>query len=284
MGTASARSLGAALRKLRTERDNPLTLDEVAQHFEWHKSKLSRIERGLTAAPIREVRGLINYYEVEDQDLVDAMLRLAQGGRRGSWIHGYRDVMPRQFAAYLGLEAEAASLHAWQPNLVPGLLQTAGYARALVLAWKPGKNDVQAAQLVEARMERQAILRGPDAPVLHAIIGEGALHRMVGGTQVMGEQLARLAEVAERPNVRLQVVPNSAGAYTPEECGFQMLRFADSAAGDVVCVDLLTRTLYVDDRGEVEQYRDAWEDVLGKAAPQRDSLKMIKAAAEETGP
>ena len=288
MGSASNRSLGAALRKIRVgtgdERNPQRTLDEAAAHIRAHKSKISRIERGLTSATPRDVRDLLSFYAVEDQELIDAMVKLAQGGRRGNWWTDYRDITPRQFTQYLGLEGEAASLHSWQPNLVPGLLQTAGYAHALVLAYRQGRNASEAARLVEARMERQTILQGPDAPVLHAIVGEAALHRLVGGKQTMHEQLDHLLEVASRPNVQMQVLPYSAGAYTPEEGGFQVLRFADSAAGEVVCVDLLTRTLYVDDTGEVEQYRDAWEDVLGKAAPHQESIRMIKAAAEEMGP
>ncbi|MEU4155661.1 helix-turn-helix transcriptional regulator [Actinoplanes sp. NPDC026670] len=273
------------MRKLRVgegdERNPQWTLDEAAASFDGHKSKLSRIERGLTAAAPRDIRALLAFYGVEDAELTEALLTLARGGRRGNWWTDYRDVLPRQFTAYLGLEAEAEALLAWQPNVIPGLLQTAGYARGLVLAHRQRKNEEEATRLVEARMERQAILQGPNAPLLQAIIGEGALHRMVGGRQVMHEQLTHLAEVAEQPNVQVQVLPYSAGAYTPEEGGFQVLRFADTAAGEVVCVDLLTRTLYVDDKGEVLQYRDAWEDVLGKAAPHQESIRMIMAAAEE---
>ncbi|GLY00210.1 hypothetical protein Acsp01_05890 [Actinoplanes sp. NBRC 101535] len=98
---------------------------------------------------------------------------------------------------------------------------------------------------------------------------------------MMHEQLARLAEAADQPNVQVQVLPYAAGAYMPEVGGFQVLRFADSEAGDVACVEILGRTLYLDDRAEVELYRDAWEDVREKAAPHRESLDLIRAAAEE---
>jgi transcriptional regulator with XRE-family HTH domain len=285
MGTASARSLGLALRKIRIgtgdERSPQWTLEEAAASIRAHKSTVSRIERGLVAASPKDVKALLGFYGVEDQELTESILSLAKAGRRQNWWADYRDIIHPQFRQYLGLEAEAASLHSWQPNIIPGLLQTAGYARALVTAFQRGKNAEEATRLVEARMERQTLLQGRDAPILQAIVGEAVLHRVIGGRQVMQEQLARLAEAANLPNVQVQVVPYSAGAYIPEVGGFQVLRFADSEPGDVVCVEILGRTLYLDDRAEVELYRDAWEDMLGKAAPQRESLELIRVAAEE---
>ncbi|WP_436521424.1 helix-turn-helix domain-containing protein [Actinoplanes sp. HUAS TT8] len=283
MGGASSRSLGAALRKLRTEHKPPLTMEEVANQFGWHKSKVSRIERGISTIPPRDVRALVAFYGVEDVELIDAMVKLAAASRHRNWWHRYTDVLPRQFATYLGLEGEAASMHSWEPVLVPGLLQTESYARALIAIHRTGQNDAETDRRVEARMERQALLRGPGAPNFHAIIGENALHQMIGGRQVMGEQLRHLAETAERSNVTVQVVPWSAGACMPMEGGFQILRFADSAAGQVICIDLRMTTIYLDDPAEIDGYRDAWEDVLAKALPPNDSLRIIKAATTEGG-
>lgn len=285
MGTASARSLGLALRRLRIgtgdERSPQWTLEEAAASIRAHKSTVSRIERGLVAANPKDVEALLEFYGVEDQGLTESILGLARAGRRQNWWADYRDIIHPQFRQYLGLEAGAASLHSWQPNIIPGLLQTAGYARALVIAFQRGENAEEATRLVDARTERQAILQGGNAPIFQAIIGEAALRRVIGGRQVMHEQLAHLAKATDQPNVQVQVVPYSAGAYMPEVGGFQVLRFADGEAGDVVCVEILGRTLYLDDRAEVEPYRDAWEDVLGKAAPHLESVELIRAAAEE---
>ncbi|MEV4642803.1 helix-turn-helix transcriptional regulator [Actinoplanes sp. NPDC049548] len=271
------------MRKLRTQHDPPLTLDDVAKHMEWSQSKVSRIERGLIGVHPRDVRALATFYGTDDQDVVDTMVRLATAGRRRNDWHQYTDVLPRQFATYLGLEPEAQSLHSWEPNFVPGLLQTEAYARALVVVYRKGQNEGEVERRVEARMERQALLRGPDAPLLHAIIGESVLHQIVGDRQVTRDQLAHLVDVANRPNVDVQVVPWAAGAFMPTEGGFQLLRFADDAAGEVVCVDLRTQVQYVDKPAEVGAYRDAWEDVLAKALPPQDSVTLIRAAAEELG-
>ena len=189
--------------------------------------------------------------------------------------------MPRQFSIYVGFESAAASVHTYETLFVPGLLQTEGYARALVDAHGTSQNEEDAARRVEARMYRQQLLTGPDAPRLHAIVDEAALRRVVGGREVMHGQLAHLADAAQRPNLNVQVVPFTIGAYMPMEGGFIILRFPDADDADVVCVDLLTRSLYLDDVGEVERYRDAWENVLSTAATPLDSIKMIKKAAEE---
>ena len=130
-------------------------------------------------------------------------------------------------------------------------------------------------------MYRQQLLTGNDVPRLHAIIDEAVLHRLIGGRATMYGQLVRLAEEAVRPNVTVQVVPFAAGALAATEGGFIILRFNDVDDGDVVSVDLLTRSLYLDDPAEVARYRDAWESVLATAVSKPDSLKMIKATAEE---
>ncbi|MFI5494463.1 helix-turn-helix domain-containing protein [Actinoplanes sp. NPDC051859] len=284
VGSASSRSLGAALRKLRTEHNPPLTLDDVAKHMEWSQSKVSRIERGLIGVAARDVRSLTAFYGTDDQDMVDTMVKLATAGRRRNDWHQYTDVLPRQFATYLGLEPEAKSLHSWEPNFVPGLLQTESYARALVAVYRKGQTEAEVARRVEARMERQALIRGMSAPLLHAIVGESVLHQVVGDREITRNQLDSLITIANRPNVDVQVLPWAAGAAMPTEGGFQILRFADDAAGEVVCVDLRTQVSYIDKPAEVSAYRDAWEDLLSKAAPPQDSLRMIRAAAEELDP
>ena len=130
-------------------------------------------------------------------------------------------------------------------------------------------------------MYRQEILQGDDAPRLHAIIDESVLRREVGGKATMQGQLAHLADAARRPNVTVQVVPFASGAIMSMEGGFIILRFADVLDGDVVSVDLLTRSLYLDDADEALRYRDAWESVLATAASPAISLEMITTAAEE---
>lgn len=281
-GSIDRRRLGIELRALREAKG--LTLKDVAEEFVWSTSKVSRMERGLVPVSPSDLKHLIQHYDVKDQKAIDALTAMTATGRSGDWWHRFVDVIDRRFSTYLGFEAAAASVHNWEPQVVPGLLQTAEYARALVDTHGTSKTEEDAARRVEARMYRQQLLTGEDAPRLHAIIDESVLHRQVGGRATMHGQLARLVEAARRPNVTLQVVPFAAGAHASMEGGFIILRFTELDAGDVVSVDLLTRSLYLDDADETTRYRDAWESVLSTAASPMDSLSLISAAAEEMKP
>lgn len=281
-GSIGRRRLGIELRDLRTRKK--LTLEEVAKRFGWSTSKVSRMERGLVPVAPRDVRDLAALYDVTEADEINLLVSMSANSRQRDWWHRYDDVMPRQFSIYLGFEGDASSIHTYEALYIPGLLQTEGYARALVEAHQTSNNDEEAARRVEARMLRQALITGPDAPRLHAIIDEAAVRRVVGSREIMREQLDHLAKAAQRPNVVVQVIPYRAGAYMPMEGGFIILRFTDTTDADVVCVDLLTRSLYLDDVSEVDRYRDAWENVLATAEPPARSVDLIKSAAEELRP
>lgn len=278
-GSIGRRRLGIELRELRTGKQ--LTLEDVASRFGWSTSKVSRMERGLVPVAPRDVRDLATLYGITETEQINLLVSMSANSRQRDWWHRYDDVMPRQFSIYLGFEGDASSIHTYEALYVPGLLQTEAYARVLVDAHQTSNDDQAAARRVEARMLRQALITGQDPPRLHAIVDEAALRRAVGGRQVMRDQLNHLAEAAKRPNVVVQVIPFNAGAYMPMEGGFIILRFTDTTDADVVCVDLLTRSLYLDDVSEVDRYRDAWENVLATAASPRSSVGLIKTAAEE---
>jgi transcriptional regulator with XRE-family HTH domain len=267
-GSIDRRRLGIALREIRTGKG--VTPAQVAEHTGWSESKTSRQERGLSPINPADLRVLIRFYDVTDQAQIDFLLGLASGSRGRDWWHQFSDVIPRQFSTYLGFEAVAASIHTYELAVVPGLLQTAEYARALVDAVGDAISEKEADRRVEARMYRQQILTG-----------EAVLRMQVGGAQVMHGQLLHIAEVAKRPNVIVQVVPFAAGAHRAMEQGFIILRFADAEMSDVMSVDLRTRSLYVDNANEVAAYRDAWESVLAVAATPAESLRMITAATDK---
>lgn len=278
-GSIDRRRLGIALREIREGKS--LTLEDVKTETGWSTSKVSRMERGLVPVNPADLKTLVRFYDIKEQPVIDELLSLASGSRGRDWWHRFSDVIDKRFSTYLGFEAVAASVHNWEPLVVPGLLQTEGYARALVDAHGTVHTEDDAARRVEARMYRQEILQGDDAPRLHAIIDESVLRREVGGKATMQGQLAHLADAARRPNVTVQVVPFASGAIMSMEGGFIILRFADVLDGDVVSVDLLTRSLYLDDADEALRYRDAWESVLATAASPAISLEMITTAAEE---
>lgn len=278
-GSIRRRRLGIELRELRTGAG--LTLEEVAKRFHWSVSKASRMERGLVPVSPRDIQDLAELYGLTDREQIDNLVRMSTTSRQRDWWHKFDDLLPRQFSVYLGFEGDASSIHAYEGLLIPGLLQTEGYARALFQAGRPGEPAQETERLVESRMLRQAVLAGEDAPQLRAVLDEAALHRRVGGAPVMRDQLDHLLSAAEKPNITIQVVPYTAGAYLSMEGGFIILRFPQPADLDVVCVDNLTRSLYMDDPAEVRRYVVAYEDLLARAATPDDSLRLISAAAEE---
>jgi transcriptional regulator with XRE-family HTH domain len=278
-GSIQRRRLGIELRELRTAKG--LTLDEVAKRFSWSVSKASRMERGLVPVSPRDVRDLATLYGVEDPANIDALLSMAAASRQRDWWHKYDDLLPRQFSVYLGFEGDAASIHAYETLLIPGLLQTPDYARSIFQAAQPGETEEEIGRRVEARLLRQSLVKGKDAPQLWAILDEAAIRRVVGGPAVMRGQLEHLIAVGNQANVTIQVVPYKAGAYMSMDGGFIILRFAEAEDPDVVCVDTRTRSLYMDDPAEVRRYTLAYEQLLALAASPDDSQELIAAATEE---
>ena len=175
---------------------------------------------------------------------------MAAASRQRDWWHKYDDLLPRQFSVYLGFRATRRR-STTPDDVIPGLLQTADYARALFEAAQPGESEEELQRRIEARLLRQAVITGANGPRLYAIVDEAALHRLVGGPEVMGKQLEHLLEVGRRGNVTVQVIPFRAGAYMSMEGGFIILRFAEATDPEVVCIDTLTRSLYIDDASEV---------------------------------
>lgn len=278
-GSIRRRRLGIELRELRTAKG--LTLEEVARRFNWSVSKASRMERGLVPVSPRDVGDLAKLYGVDDQEQLDALVNMAAASRQRDWWHKYDDLLPRQFSVYLGFEGDAASIHTYQALLIPGLLQTHDYARAIFKAAQPRETPEEIERRVEARLLRQSLVTGNDGPQLWAVLDEAAIRRVVGSAEVMRGQLDHLITCAKQPNVTLLVVPFKSGAYMSMDGGFIILRFADADDPDVVCVDTRTRSLYVDDLAEVRRYKLAYEQLLALAASPDESIRLIEAAMKE---
>ena len=203
---------------------------------------------------------------------------MAAASRQRDWWHKYDDLLPRQFSVYLGFEGDACVDRTdYETMLIPGLLQTADCARALFEAAQPGESEEELQRRIEARLLRQAVITGANGPRLYAIVDEAALHRLVGGPEVMGKQLEHLLEVGRRGNVTVQVIPFRAGAYMSMEGGFIILRFAEATDPEVVCIDTLTRSLYIDDASEgASLYRCL-------RAPARDGGKPRRLSTADRG-
>jgi transcriptional regulator with XRE-family HTH domain len=271
--------LGSQLHKLREERG--ITAEQAAEAIRGSHSKISRMERGRVGFKERDVADLLTLYGVTDSEERAALLNLAKDANTQGWWHAYSDVLPSWLEPYVGLEAAASVIRTYQTQLVPGLLQTEGYARALIRQGAASSED-EIARRGELRVSRQGILRRPDPPQLWVVIDEGALRRPVGGREVIREQLAYLREMADHPAVTLQILTFGAGAHSAMGGPFTILRFAEPDVQDVVYIEQLTSALYLDKPIEVDSYLEVMEQLCLQAEPAADTGKILSQILAET--
>jgi transcriptional regulator with XRE-family HTH domain len=266
--TVRRRELGALLRALRTEKK--LTVEQVAASLLCSASKVSRMETGHGAATPRDVRDLCELYGVTDQAERERMLRLAREGRQQGWWQSY----DLDFDTYVGLEAAAIGLKYYQSTIVPGLLQTADYARAMLDVSIPKLTPERINALLEVKMTRQTILSREQPLRLWAVLDEAALHRVVGGPAVMAAQLRHIVEVTSNPNVTTQVITYEAGAHPAMDSTFNILEFADSVP-DMVYVEGLVGWIYLDRPAEIDKYRQVFDNLYHLALSSKESTDLI---------
>jgi transcriptional regulator with XRE-family HTH domain len=267
------RRLAAELRRLRDQAK--LTIEDVAEKLECSTSKISRMETGHVGVNPRDARELLRLYGVSE-DQLDALVQLAKEARKKGWWHAYNEVFN---GAFVGLEAEASSLRAYQALLVPGLLQTEDYMRAVIRAARPDATPAEVDKRVQARLERQRLLTDVEPPQYWAVIDEAVLCRSVGGDAVMHAQLNWLAIRAALPRVTIQVLPFSAGAHSGMEGPFLILGFPEQADPDVVYVDNTTAGFYLEEPAEILRYTLMFDHLRAAALSPDDTVTRIAEAA-----
>lgn len=272
--TIRRRELGTLLRELRSAKS--LTAEQVADRLLMSTSKVSRLETGQRGATARDINDLCDLYEVDD-DQRQHLLELASKGKQRAWWQP----LALPYSTYVGLEAEASSIRDYGLGFIPGLLQTADYARAIVRAavptWVPEVVD----QRVQGRMVRQQLLQADNGPHFEAVVDESVLHRVVGSPAVMHAQLERLLELSELPNITLRVIPYEAGALPAGNNKFIILGFAQPAVSDVVFVEGLTGDTYLEDPRDVEIYNLTYRTLV-QLASGTDKTRDIIAARLRT--
>lgn len=262
------RELGALLRTLRTEKG--LTVEQVAEQLLCSPSKVSRMETGHGIATLRDIRDLSNLYGVADEAQRDRMMRLAVEGKQQGWWEAYD--LP--YSKYVGLEAEAVSIHGYQSSVVPGLLQTADYARALHEAAAPKLSPDIIEQRVEVRLIRQQLLVRENPPIFKEVIDEAALHRIVGGHAVMCRQLERLIEACRLPDVTIRVIPFTVGAHPALESNFKILELT-LPSPDVVYVEGLLGSFYLERPEELESFNRVFDQLQTIALSPDETVELI---------
>ncbi|UNO40641.1 helix-turn-helix transcriptional regulator [Streptomyces sp. MST-110588] len=244
--------LGSQLRRLRESRG--ITREAAGYSIRASESKISRMELGRVSFKARDVEDLLTLYGVSDEQERTALLALAREANVAGWWHNYGDVLPGWFQTYVGLEGAASLIRTYEVQFVHGLLQTEGYAHAVVRRGLPGAPAADIERRVALRLERQKLLVAERAPQLHCVLDEAALRRPYGDRATMRAQFQHLIDISERPNIRLQVMPFNFGGHAGESGAFTMLRFPESDLSDVVYLEQLTSALYLDKAEEVRQY------------------------------
>ncbi|MFF9768809.1 helix-turn-helix domain-containing protein [Streptomyces sp. NPDC014636] len=270
------RKLGAELRTLRTGAG--LTSGEAARLVGWHQSKVSRIETGASGVKPADLRLLLDAYGVRDRHLRELLLMLSGSddtGGRHRWWHAYRGVLPPTYRDFISLESQASAMRTLETTVVPGLLQTPEYARAVTRAAVKDLDEDRLDTLVEVRLARQDVLRSNPPLVLSAVLDEAVLRREVGGPGVMARQLERLMEAARLPQVRLQVLPFAAGAHVGLTGPFVIFSFPSTSDLDVVVVDQLTSSLYLERKEDLMAYSEAFSTLQFHALSPQESLDYI---------
>ncbi|MFD5492957.1 helix-turn-helix domain-containing protein [Streptomyces sp. NPDC001812] len=274
------RKLGAELRSLRTSAG--FTSGEAARLVGWHQSKVSRIETGTSRAKPADVRLLLDAYGLTDRQLRELLLVLAgsdDSDGRHHWWHAYRGVLPPTYRDFISLESQAGAMRTLETTVVPGLLQTPEYARAVTEAALEGASRERLDALVEVRLARQDVLRTEPPLELAAVLDEAVLRREVGGPGVMTRQLNRLVEAARLPHVRLQILPFTAGAHIGVTGPFVIFSFSRTSDLDVVVLDHLTSSLYLERKEDLRVYSEAFNALSIHALSPEDSLDFIAGTA-----
>jgi len=256
--------LGTQLRRLRESRG--ISAQAAAKAIRGSDSKISRIELGRNAIREIDVLDLLTFYGVGPEER-EQLLNLAEQANRPGWWHRFNDILPDWFQSYVGMEEAATSIRAYEPQVIPGLLQTPQYTAAVLAVCDIPLGEAE--RHVILRKERQR--RFAEGRLkLWAIVEETALRRPVGSTEILRDQLRYLLGLTGRRNLTLQIIRDGMGGHAVPS-GFSILRFGDADLPDVAYLEHLTSALYFDKKSDVDRYLLAME-----------RLSVISAKPDET--
>ncbi|MET7616000.1 helix-turn-helix transcriptional regulator [Streptomyces sp. NPDC005408] len=275
--TVRRRRLGQELRRLRELKG--MTAEEVAERLLVSQSKISRLENGRRSISQRDVRDLCGVYEVEDHRIVDSLMQMAKDSRQQGWWHAFGDI---PYSVYIGLETDAASLRVYEPQVVPGLLQTRQYAEALIAGALPESGTTDVEKRVSVRLRRQERINDGEHPLrLWVVVDEAALRRLVGDKTLMREQLEHLVELSQLPHVTVQVLPFEMGAHPGINGQYAILEFPDASDSSVVYIEGVTSDLYLEKANDVQKYSVMYEHLRAQALNVDQTRQFIADIAKD---
>jgi transcriptional regulator with XRE-family HTH domain len=265
------RRLALELRRLRTAAGK--TIYDVANRLECSAGKVSRIEMGVVGARIQDVREMLDLYGVRGEQR-EQLLELVRRSRRRAWWQDFAGVVPPESAKLYGLEAGAATIDDHSVALVPGLLQTDGYASELIGS-PPDEKQEHIDRRIELRKRRQELLDRSDPPEIRFVLQQAVIDALIGSPAVMAEQLRHLVDIADRPNVTLRVIRAHSGAYMAVGVSFTAFGFAHEADPKIVFLEQLTRNTFIEEVDEVDVYTRAFESAFDIAETPARSRELI---------
>nr|WSW67034.1 helix-turn-helix transcriptional regulator [Streptomyces sp. NBC_00995] len=246
--------LGRRLQEMRLGAS--ASLDDAARALRVTPLTIRRLEKAEVALKPLYAEKLLETFGADRQE-IDEFVDLAEQANKPGWWHSYRDAVPSWFTAYVSLESGAKTLRTYEPQYVTGLLQTPAYAHAVLRGGLPNGSEEELARRVQLRLRRQKLLESEDAPTLWVVMEEAVLHRVVGDAQVMREQVERLLDVSELAHVSIDIVPFAAGAHFGACAPFTYFRFEEPELPDVVYSELLSASVYLDQRADVVSHLEA---------------------------
>ncbi|MFA3875689.1 helix-turn-helix domain-containing protein [Streptomyces sp. MMCC 100] len=240
---------------------------------------IRRLEKAEVALKPLYVEKLLQTYGSAQQE-TDEFVALAEQANKPGWWHAYRDVLPNWFTAYVSLETGASMLRTYEPHYVTGLLQTPAYARGVLSGGFPNGSDDELERRVGLRLRRQSLLERENAPTLWVVMEEAVLHRAVGGPEVMREQIDRLLEVSELEHVSIDILPFAVGAHVGACAPFTYFRFEEPELPDVVYSEILSASMYLDERADVVAHLEA-HNRMSLLTSTRDSTALLNRMRKE---
>ncbi len=283
--TVLGRQLGDELRRYREAAG--LSTTQAAEALDCTKGKISRMENGRVLVRTPDVVALLHAYGVDEPETRERLTRLtrtANRRRREGWWHQYGSVLADTYRDYVEMESICESVRIFQAQLIPGLLQTAEYARAVTVASRAWQSSEEIDQFVQVRIARQQRLVNESPLELWAVLAQGVLHQQVGGNEVMHAQLRHVIAMAEQPNITVQVLPFSRGAHSGMFGPYLLMSFPQVTAQDLVLTETPTGNIWMERESEVAHYRTLFDDARTASLPPTESLTLIRRIAEELQP
>jgi transcriptional regulator with XRE-family HTH domain len=259
-----------------------LTQEQVARAMEWSLSKMNRIEKAKTGISTNDLKALLPLYGITESDRTEELLDLARAARQTPWWRGYGDVAPATLLELIDYESAASAISQLEPMVVPGVLQTEEYARAVLRAtYGEGSPAEVVPALVELRTKRRELLTSEGAPVFSFVLDESVIRRVAGGPGVMSRQLGHLAELSGLSNVTIQVMPFTVGLYPGTRGTFKVIEFDDEPDENVAFIEGPRGDFISDDPDETRSYLEIFKQVAALALGPSESAAVLREAAGE---